>query len=380
MTVAEVVERAARDIPQDFAGQPEVEAAVRHTVARTSQALGLNAQAAAQATAALAIRETALGPDHPDTLAAVFVLASAQRVLGHYPEAEALYRRAWLGRLRVLGTEHPDTLAAQAGLALAVFDLDQRAEAELLQRSLVEVAARVLGPDHLDTLGGNSTLAHILEARGEVTEAEALLRDTLARKQRTLGPEHPGTLDTMHTLAILLQNAAPPRPVGALHARGAGGAHTRARPRPSRYAGRRREPGAAGAPAGQALRGRGADAAGRGRVRPAAGRPARDDAQQHEQPGHGALAPETLRGSGAVAAAGLAAPRRIRCRPATGGRSCSSATWDRRSWGWDALDEAEEHLMASYRALLAAFGPLHRRTTSAAGQLAILYEARGLPR
>jgi eukaryotic-like serine/threonine-protein kinase len=47
--------------------------------------------------------------------------------------------------------------------------------------------------------------------------------------------------------------------------------------------------------------------------------------------------------------------------------------------GMGRLGEAEGHLTASYRALLAAFGPLHRRTTSAAGQLAALYEARGLP-
>jgi hypothetical protein len=47
--------------------------------------------------------------------------------------------------------------------------------------------------------------------------------------------------------------------------------------------------------------------------------------------------------------------------------------------GMGRFDEAEQHLTASYRALLAAFGPLHRRTTSAAGQLAELYEARGLP-
>jgi hypothetical protein len=47
--------------------------------------------------------------------------------------------------------------------------------------------------------------------------------------------------------------------------------------------------------------------------------------------------------------------------------------------GTGRLDEAEQHLTASYRALLAAFGPLHRRTTSAAGQLGVLYEARGRP-
>src|SRR4029450_9063611 len=129
VTVAEVVTRAARSIPDDFKGQPEVEAAVRQTIARTSQALGLNAQAIAhakagvhirrpplaptaqamrQAKAPLAIRERPLGPTHPDTLAALFVLAENESILGHYPEAEALHRRAWEGPQAERGREAGD--------------------------------------------------------------------------------------------------------------------------------------------------------------------------------------------------------------------------------------------------------------------------------
>jgi eukaryotic-like serine/threonine-protein kinase len=378
VTVAEVVERAARDIPLDFAGQPEVEAAVRHTVARTSQALGLNVLAAEQARAALAIREQALGPDHPDTLAALFVLASAQKVLGHYPEAEALHRRAWTGRARALGSDHPHTLASQAALALHLFDLDRRAEGELLMRRFVEQAARVLGPDHPDTLGGSSNLAHILEARGEVTEAEALLRDTLARKQRTIGPEHPGTLDTMHTLAILLQNAGRldqseplTRDVLRIRTRVLGPEH----------------PDTLGAAGNLALLTRRQGKLDEAEVltRQVVDAYVRLLGDRHE------TTLNNLNNLGMV----LARQKRF----------AEAERWQRRAWltakdslppghwrtlvferdlgatlvGMGRLDEAEQHLTASYRALLAAFGPLHRRTTSAAGQLAALYEARGLP-
>jgi serine/threonine protein kinase/tetratricopeptide (TPR) repeat protein len=377
VTVAEVVERAARGIPQDFAGQPEVEAAVRHTVARTSQALGLNVQAAEQARAALAIRERALGSDHPDTLAAVFVLASAEKVLGHYPEAEVLHRRAWSGRARALGSDHPDTLASQAALGLHLFDLDRRAEGELLMRRFVEQAARVLGPDHPDTLGGSSNLAHILEARGEVTEAEALLRDTLARKQRTIGPEHPGTLDTMHTLAILLQNAGRldqseplTRDVLRIRTRVLGPDH----------------PDTLGAAGNLALltRRQGKLEEAEVLTRQVVDAYVRRLGDRHET---------TLNNMNNL---GMVLSRR--------NRFAEAERWQRRAWltakdslppghwrtlvferdlgatlvGMGRLDEAEQHLTASYRALLAAFGPLHRRTTSAAGQLAVLYEARGL--
>jgi non-specific serine/threonine protein kinase/serine/threonine-protein kinase len=378
VTVAEVVERAARDIPQDFAGQPEVEAAVRHTVARTSQALGLNLQAAEQARAALAIRERTLGPDHPDTLAAVFVLASAEKVLGHYPEAEALHRRAWIGRERALGGDHPDTLASQAALAMHLFDLDRRAEGELLMRRFVEQAPRVLGPDDQETLAGSSNLAHILEARGEVAEAEALLRDTLARKQRTIGPEHPGTLDTMHTLAILLQNAGRldqseplTRDVLRIRTRVLGPDH----------------PDTLGAAGNLALLVRRQGKLDEAEVltRQVVDAYVRLLGDRHET---------TLNNMNNL---GMVLSRQ--------GRHEEAERWQRRAWltakdalppghwrtlvferdlgatlvGMKRFDEAERHLTDSHRALLAAFGPLHRRTTSAAGQLAELYAARGLP-
>jgi non-specific serine/threonine protein kinase/serine/threonine-protein kinase len=379
VTVAQVLQKAATRIGEDFKDQPEVEAAVRHTVARTSQAIGLNAQAAAQARSALELRERTLGPEHPDTLDALFVLAENESILGHYQEAEHLYRRAWEGRQRALGGSHRDTLIAQNALAMGLFDLDRRAQAELLERRTVEEGVQSLGADHEDVLRARTNLATLLEARGQVAEAESLLKDTLARKQRTLGTEHPSTLNTMHTLGLLLQNAARldeaepyTRAVYDVRLKLLGPDH----------------PDTLGAMGNLALlvRRQGKLDEAEALTRRVVDAYVRLLGETHET---------TLNNMNNL---GMVLSRQ--------GRFAEAETWQLRAWrtaqtslpaghwrtlvferdygatlvGLRRFPEAEQHLTASYRALLAAFGPAHRRTTSAAGQLANLYDAWGKPK
>jgi len=58
---------------------------------------------------ALALREQALGADHPDTAASLNNLAGCYHAQGRYAAAEPLYQRALAIRERVLGADHPDT-------------------------------------------------------------------------------------------------------------------------------------------------------------------------------------------------------------------------------------------------------------------------------
>ncbi len=57
----------------------------------------------------MAIREKALGPEHPDTAGSLNNLAVLYRAMGDYAKAEPLYRRALAIREKALGKEHPDT-------------------------------------------------------------------------------------------------------------------------------------------------------------------------------------------------------------------------------------------------------------------------------
>ena len=56
---------------------------------------------------ALAIKEKALGPDHPEVALALNNLAELYRDQGRYAEAEPLLKRALAIRKKVFGPDHP---------------------------------------------------------------------------------------------------------------------------------------------------------------------------------------------------------------------------------------------------------------------------------
>ena len=57
---------------------------------------------------ALAIREKALGPDHPSVAGPLSALALLYKAQGQYAPAEPLYKRAFAIREKTLGPHHPD--------------------------------------------------------------------------------------------------------------------------------------------------------------------------------------------------------------------------------------------------------------------------------
>ncbi len=56
----------------------------------------------------LAIREKALGPDHPDVASSLNNLGSLYENQGRYADAEPLYKRSLAIREKALGPNHPD--------------------------------------------------------------------------------------------------------------------------------------------------------------------------------------------------------------------------------------------------------------------------------
>ena len=66
---------------------------------------------------ALAIREKALGPEHPDTATSLNNLAVLLQAQGDLAGARPLYERALAIREKALGPEHPDTILTRDNLA-----------------------------------------------------------------------------------------------------------------------------------------------------------------------------------------------------------------------------------------------------------------------
>ncbi|WP_197034741.1 tetratricopeptide repeat protein [Glycomyces sp. NRRL B-16210] len=91
-----------------------------------------------------------LGPDHPDTLSSINVLAVALQNLGRYKEAEQKHRKLIAAHTKQLGPDHPNTLRRYHNLAVVLRGLGRYEEAEQLYREVIEAQTEQLGPNHLD--------------------------------------------------------------------------------------------------------------------------------------------------------------------------------------------------------------------------------------
>ncbi len=81
----------------------------------------------------LAIREKALGPEHPNVAQSLNNLALLYDAQGKYAEAEPLYKRALAIYEKVLGPEHPHVAASLNNLAELYRVQDKYAEAGKLE-------------------------------------------------------------------------------------------------------------------------------------------------------------------------------------------------------------------------------------------------------
>jgi serine/threonine protein kinase/Tfp pilus assembly protein PilF len=201
LKVRTALDRAAARIAGKFDRQPELEAAIRYTIADTYLGLGLYQDARTHFERALELRRRVLGAQNPETLNTVSRLGMAAFLQGKYPEAETLLSQTLEMERRVLGPEHPNTLSSMNSLARVYGAQGKYPQAEALHSKTLEIQRRVLGAEHPDTLASMDNLATLYRQEGKYPQAEALHSKTLEIRRRVLGPEHPDTLASMNSLA-----------------------------------------------------------------------------------------------------------------------------------------------------------------------------------
>jgi tetratricopeptide (TPR) repeat protein len=182
------------------------QARILHNSGWYAWARGNYTTAKARIEEALKIRVGLLGPDAPDTLANLELLATVLSDQGKYEEAEEMYRQTLTLRETVLGKEHPDTLTSMSNLALVLSDQGKDEEAEEMHRRTLTLRETVLGKEHPSTLTSVNNLAGVLSHQGKYEEVEEMNRRILTLKEMVLGKEHPGTLTSMNNLAGVLSH------------------------------------------------------------------------------------------------------------------------------------------------------------------------------
>jgi Tfp pilus assembly protein PilF len=91
-----------------------------------------------------------------------------------YAEAEPLYQRALAIREKALGADHPDTATSLNNLATLYYHQGRSGEAEPLYRRTLAIREKAQGPDHPSTILSVGNYARFLRERGRPAEAEKL--------------------------------------------------------------------------------------------------------------------------------------------------------------------------------------------------------------
>jgi tetratricopeptide (TPR) repeat protein len=151
----------------------------------------------------LAIREAALGPDHPSVGTSLNNLAGLYRAQGKYDLAEPLYQRALAIREAALGPDHPDVGTALNNLAGHYTDQGKYDLAEPLTKRTLAILEAALGPDHPSVATALNNLAALCVAQGKYDLAEPLFKRSIAIREAALGPDHPDVAQSLNNLAEL---------------------------------------------------------------------------------------------------------------------------------------------------------------------------------
>jgi CHAT domain-containing protein/tetratricopeptide (TPR) repeat protein len=151
----------------------------------------------------LALREKALGPDHPDVAQSLNELARLYRIQGRFAEAEPLFKRSITIYEKALGPDHPRVGTALSNLAVLYHAQARYTEAELLYRRSLALREKALGPDHLDVAQSLNNLGALYRDQGRFAEAEPLYKRAITINDKVLGPDHPYVAALLNNLAAL---------------------------------------------------------------------------------------------------------------------------------------------------------------------------------
>lgn len=176
----------------------------RHSAGLNLGRLGHWEEAGEVHRAVAAERESALGPDHPDTLSSRYEVAFTLSRTGRAPDALREFGRVAQGRERTLGPDHPETLAARQEMAYVLGKLGRHFEAHQLYAAVLASRERSMGPDHPDTLRCRHNLAFNLSRLGRLEESYGMARDVATARARLLGANHPDTLVTRYEVGYTL--------------------------------------------------------------------------------------------------------------------------------------------------------------------------------
>jgi non-specific serine/threonine protein kinase/serine/threonine-protein kinase len=206
LSVREALDRAAAGVEGKFDKQPLVEAAIRETIADIYEGMLIYRPAIKQMERAVALRTSAQGKDHRDTLQARNKYAWLVMRGGPYMQAEAVLKGIIEDGRHGLGEADPVTRNAVMMLVTNYVNNHMFANAEaFLKNDVIPYDRRVLGEDAPTTLSAIFRLMKLYVFDNwqppKHAEAETFMKGVMAEQTSKLGPKNHAVLTTMSFLA-----------------------------------------------------------------------------------------------------------------------------------------------------------------------------------
>ena len=206
ISVLDALKQASRRVDDGaLKDQPEIELAVRSTVATAFESLGDYDTADHHFQAALELSKRLRGPESPQAAEILVSLVNLRSLQGRLPEADALARQALEMSRKVFDDADPGVAVAVESLGELLVREGKPAEAEPLLRDAVARYRRAFGDGNKETASALNNLAFVLTDQDKLPEAESLYREALAVRRKVLG-DHPDTATTINNLAMVLRD------------------------------------------------------------------------------------------------------------------------------------------------------------------------------
>ncbi len=211
VTARELLDRGARRIEHDLAGQPQVQAEMLTVIADVYRELALYDEARGLADRSLALRRESPGDRRLDEAESLNLLAQVQEEQGEHAAARANYEAALALREAALGPDDPAVAHTLSGLG-RVLELtgDYEAARAHQERALAVLEGR-LGPDHAELGLVLKNLGEALKEVREFAAAQPVLERALKILVREHGTDHPHVAAVHLSLAEVLRFTGDPQ-------------------------------------------------------------------------------------------------------------------------------------------------------------------------
>jgi tetratricopeptide (TPR) repeat protein len=127
---------------------------------------------------------------------------------GDLTGAEPLFREALALAESALGAEHPDTAGTLNNLARLLEAKGNAAAAEPLYRRALAIAEKTMGPADPRLALSLENVAAVMDAKGDYAAAEPLYRRALKIAEQALGPRDPATQNIREELTDMLKRSS----------------------------------------------------------------------------------------------------------------------------------------------------------------------------